>query len=118
MIRVRLLLCVVLCALLGGGWLAGQEEKGKVRGTLPANWRKLGLSSDQVQKVYTVQGEFRGKISVLQAQIDKLKAQEKTELAKVLTPAQKERLQEILTGKVPGEPAKEKKPDSKKPGDK
>lgn len=117
MIRVRFVLCVVACVMLGSGWLAGQDEKGKLRGTLPANWKKLGLSSDQVQKVYSIQGEFRGKIGALQAQIEKLKSQEKAELAKVLTPAQKERLQEILTGKVPGEPAKEKKSEKKKPGD-
>ena len=37
----------------------------------------------------------------LRKQLDDLKAAEKKELEKVLTPAQKERLKEILTGKAP-----------------
>lgn len=114
MTRVRLFLCVLVLTLLGGGWLAGQDEKkptAPVRGQLPANWRQLGLSKDQVRKIYTVQTEYRGKIADLQQQIAKLKTQERAELEKVLTPAQKERLREILAGKAPADGGKkEKKP--------
>jgi hypothetical protein len=40
-------------------------------------------------------------MDALRKQLDDLKAAERKELEKVLTPAQKERLKEILTGKAP-----------------
>src|SRR6266511_4281827 len=105
MTRVRLFVCIAVCALIGTGWLVGQDDKkdppGKARGQLPAGWKNLGLDKSQIQKIYTIQTDFRGKIDTLNQQITKLKDQEKSELVKVLTPAQRERLKEIASGKVP-----------------
>jgi hypothetical protein len=105
---------VVAVALLTGTWVCGQDKKDdttKVKGVLPANWGKLGLSDEQKQKVYKVQADYGDKIAALEKQIKDLKAQEKTEMEKVLTDAQKARLKEILLGKVPG--ATDKKDEKK-----
>jgi hypothetical protein len=95
---------VVAIALVGGACLHGQDKKDdtKVKGVLPAGWGKLGLTDDQKQKVYKVQKEYNDKIGPLQKQIDDLKAQEKGEMVKVLTDAQKTRLKELAESKVPG----------------
>jgi hypothetical protein len=71
------------------------------KGTLPANWKKLGLTADQVKQVYKVQDTYHTKIDALKQQIDDLKKAEKGELEKVLTPAQKDRLREIILGEAP-----------------
>jgi hypothetical protein len=65
------------------------------KGTLPANWKKLGLTDDQVKKVYRIQTDYRGKIDELQEKINALKKQERTDMEKVLTDAQKARLKEL-----------------------
>lgn len=114
MTRVRLFVCVAVCALIGTGWLVGQDDKkdppGKARGQLPAGWKNLGLDKFAIQKVYTIQTDYRGKIDTLNQQIIKLKDQEKAELIKVLTPAQRQRLKEIIAGKIPDDESKDKKP--------
>ena len=125
MTSLRGVFLVVAMALLAGSWLHGQDKKDdtptKVKGVLPANWGKLGLTDEQKQKVYKVQGDFGDKIAALQKQVTDLKAQEKAEMVKVLTDAQKTRLKELALDKVPAIPDKkpdEKKPDEKKPDEK
>jgi hypothetical protein len=116
MTRCRLFFCVTLGVLLSTGWLAGQDEKkdpAKLKGQLPANWGKLGLSKEQIQKAYAIQAEFKGKMDGLNAQLAKLKTQQQAELEKVLTPTQKEKLREIITGKAPAEDPPKKKPSDK-----
>ena len=114
MTSLRGVFLVVAVALLAGSWLHGQDKKDdtptKVKGVLPANWGKLGLTDEQKQKVYKVQNDFDAKIAALDKQIKDLKAQERGEMEKVLTDAQKARLKEILLDKVPGD----KKPEEKK----
>jgi hypothetical protein len=116
MMRMIGLVSVMTIALVGGGWLFGGDDKKdqpKVKGTLPPNWSKLGLSEDQKQKIYSTRGDYRTKIEELRAQIRELEKKEKGELEKILTDAQKARLREIIAEKVPGAtPAK----DDKKPG--
>src|SRR5580704_12479624 len=68
------------------------------KGTLPANWRKLGLTDDQVKKVYKIQTDYRTKIDTLTEQLKELKKKEMTEMETVLTDAQKARLKEIKLG--------------------
>jgi Spy/CpxP family protein refolding chaperone len=106
----------LLVALVASGMLFGQDEKPgtKAKGSLPQYWSKLGLTDEQKAKVYSIQSDYNAKINALDAQIKQLRKQERDEMGKVLTDAQKARLKEILTSKVPGE---EKKPE-KKPGDK
>jgi hypothetical protein len=79
-----------------------KEEKGssgRVRGFLPANYRKLGLSAEQTQKIYKIQNEYDDKIKDMEDKIAEMKAKRNKSVEGVLTEAQKARLKEILTGK-------------------
>jgi hypothetical protein len=112
MIRLKIAVPVVLVSLLMGGWLLGDDKKADTtpppaRATLPANWKKLGLTDQQKREVYSIRGRYAQKIDVLKQQIADLQEQEKGELEKVLTEAQRSRLKEIKTGEPT---AKEKKP--------
>jgi hypothetical protein len=102
--------------LLAGSFLFGDDKKDapRVRGTLPANWSKLGLTDDQRQQIYTAQSEYRAKIDELQKQIKKLQREERVVMEKVLTEAQKARLRELLAEKGPGGSSskEDKKPES------
>jgi len=122
MIHLRAVVGVLALVLLAGGLLQGQEKKDdkkdtptKIKGVLPANWGKLGLTDEQKQKVYKVQAEYKDKIADLDKQIKELKDKEKSEMAKVLSDEQKKRLNEILTGKVPGDDKKDDKKEERKP---
>ncbi len=117
MFRLRLLVLAVVLVVLSSPWVGGQdkakEEKPttKMRGQLPQNWGKLGLSDEQKQKVYHIRGEYQTKIDALRKQLDDLREKERKELETVLTEAQKERLREIVAGKAPGgKTTKEKSP--------
>src|SRR4051794_32043421 len=54
----------------------------KVRGQLPPYYKKLGLRDDQVQKVYRVRADYKGKVDALKKKIDQLKADEREDLEK------------------------------------
>ena len=97
--------------ILSGG-LDGQEAKKdepktvkkdepttKVKGTLPKNYAKLGLSDDQKQSIYKIQAKYDEEIEKLDAKIKELRATRDKEVKAVLTPDQKKRLEEILIGK-------------------
>jgi len=77
-------------------------ETPAARGTLPQNWKALGLTDEQKKKVYAIQSSYRTKLDDLERQVRELRAQERAELEKLLTDAQKARLKEIIAGKVPG----------------
>jgi Spy/CpxP family protein refolding chaperone len=114
----RIVIAAMIAALiaLGGLALAQDKKEGpKLRGQLPPNWAKLGLTDVQKQQVYKVQSEYQTQIEALQAQIKDLQSKEKAELDKVLTADQKKRLREILDEKVPGAGGATK-PEDKKPG--
>jgi Spy/CpxP family protein refolding chaperone len=80
----------------------GDDPPVVTRGQLPPNWRALSLTDEQKTKVYSVQGKYRGRIADLERQIRDLRAEERKEVEKVLTAAQKARLKEIMAGKAPG----------------
>jgi Spy/CpxP family protein refolding chaperone len=104
MLAVSFVLVALTIPLANGNPADDKSDKApdaRMRDQLPQNWNKLGLSDKQKQEVYKVQNEYRTKIDALKKQIEDLTATEKKEMEKVLTPAQKERLREILTGKVP-----------------
>lgn len=75
------------------------EPTAKAKGVLPPNWKKLGLTDAQVQDIYKVQTKYNEEINKLEAKIKELKAAKDKEEKAVLTPEQKKRLDEILTGK-------------------
>jgi hypothetical protein len=104
-----------LCALalfgamlvLSGG-LIGQEPRKddkksdptpKVKGVLPMNWGKIGLSDEQRQQIYKIQNKYDEEIDKLEAKIKELKNSRTKEMRAVLTADQKKRLEEILLGK-------------------
>lgn len=116
MFRASLLTLVTALVVLSGG-LVGQDPKkdekktddkkvekkdepaGKVKGVLPPNWKKIGLTEAQVQDIYKVQGKYNDEIDKLESKIKELKATRDKEMKAVLTAEQKKRLDDILTGK-------------------
>lgn len=106
---------VLACGLvvLSGG-LNGQEakkddpkstkkEEPKVKGQLPPNWGKIGLSDDQKKQVYKIQGKYAEEIDKLESKIKELKGTARKEMFEVLTADQKKRLEELLKAKSTGE---------------
>ena len=71
----------------------------KLKGMLPPNWRKLGLSDSQVQEIYKAQNKYNTEIDKLEAKIAELKSTRDKEMKAVLTEDQKKRLIDIQTGK-------------------
>ena len=117
MLRVRLGVTVFALALMGAAYF---QEKGddktpvKVRGQLPTYYKKLGLRDDQVQQIYKLRADYKGKLDVLKQKMDQLKAAEKEAVEKVLTPEQLKRLKELRSGeKSPEKPKAKDKTDSK-----
>jgi len=101
----RVAVCVLFSSLfvLSGG-LIGQEPKKEVpvtkaKGVLPANWKKIGLTEDQVQTIYKIQGKYNDEIDLLEAKIKELKTTKDKEMKAVLSADQKKKLEEILVGK-------------------
>jgi Spy/CpxP family protein refolding chaperone len=107
----RLLLAIVLLAGMVTPAVVGQdkakvkekETPGKMRGQLPPNYGKLGLSDEQKQKIYVIRDKFRVKLEELQKEINDLREQERKDMEKVLTSAQRDRLREIIAGKGPSD---------------
>jgi hypothetical protein len=111
MTRIRVLLGVLAIAVVLNAGLFGDdktEKKAKAKGQLPANWAKLGLTDEQKQKVYSVQEDYREKLADLEQKLKALRKQERQEMEKILTDAQKARLKEILLEKAGGSDKKEK----------
>jgi|SRR5208282_399155 len=99
--RTWTLVGVMGLVLLAGSWVAGADDTpAKAKGTLPQNWKKLGLTDDQVQKVYRIETDYREKIGVLEAKIKQLKDEQKMQMEGILTDAQKARLKEIRSGET------------------
>src|SRR5262245_56987584 len=101
-------LLVVLAVVLGVAQAQVKKDEGKkddgkkdvavVRVQLPAHYKKLGLRDDQLKKVYAVRGEYKAKQDDLKRQADKLQADEKEALEKLLTAEQLKRLRELRAG--------------------
>jgi hypothetical protein len=105
----------VLALALAGGWLMGEDKKADpkeptvvVSKGLPPYFKKLGLTDEQTREIRKVRGTYTAKIDVLKAQISALQAEEKVEIEKLLTDAQKARLKELRSGEA--EPSKDKPP--------
>lgn len=114
MFRVRMLIVLVALVGLCTTWAGGQEKakekeaSAKMRGQLPQNWGRLGLTDEQKQRVYKIQNEYGTKIDALQKQIEELRTKMREERDNVLTDAQRARLREIASSKAPAEKSKEK----------
>ncbi len=77
-----------------------KEPAPKYKGQLPANWKKLGLTDDQTQKVYKVQAKYGEQIDKLEDQIKELKGKLGKDRLDILTPDQKKRLEELAKAKA------------------
>ena len=119
--KTRLCVCVtaLTVAVLAGGWLMGDDKKPadppKVKGQLPAHFKKLGLSDKQIQQIYKIESDYREQISVLQQKIDDLKKAEHLDVDDVLTADQKTRLKELLTAEVTDKDKPTTPPEKDKP---
>lgn len=112
---------VLITTVLAGGLLFGEQQpSSKSKGKLPRFWRKLGLSDEQRKRVAAIQTGYKVKIDSLKAEISKLEEDEKRELGRVLTDAQREELKKIIASQALSEGPKEdtKAKSEKKPGDK
>jgi hypothetical protein len=100
-----------LALFLTGPGVSGQDKEpaGKVRGQLPPLFKKLGLAQDQIQRIYQIQGEYRTKIQKLEAEIKKLREEQRREMTKVLTDDQRAKLRKLIEEKFGGEPVEPKK---------
>lgn len=111
----RCVLCIVAVGLGGllilATTLAQEAKQGstapqakddgvKLRGQLPPNWGKIGLSEEQKQKIYQIQNKYNAEIARLEAQVKELRSKRDQEMRSVLTEEQKKRLEEILLKKI------------------
>lgn len=71
----------------------------RVKGQLPPNWKKVGLTDDQIQQIYRIQNKHDDEIDKLQTKIDDLKSARIRDARAVLTAEQKKRLEDILLGR-------------------
>jgi hypothetical protein len=68
-----------------------KKEVGKIKGQLPAGFKDLGLSKDQIAKIYGIHADYKTKIIELEKKVKELKVQESQETFKILTDEQRER---------------------------
>jgi hypothetical protein len=74
------------------------------KGTLPKEWRRLGLTDQQKADAYALEAKYKPRIAELEAQVAALKDEEHKALLALLTDEQRKRLDQLLTG--------EEKPDA------
>lgn len=105
---------MIACLCVAAGTLSGQDPGAKkandkdptktdtprTKGYLPQNWSKLGLTDEQRQKVYQIQGKYNEEIDRLEARVMELKEKMAKERLEVLMPEQKKRLETIIRGKA------------------
>jgi hypothetical protein len=116
----------ILCLAMIVGTGTSQDAKkdkdkaGKIKGQLPPGFKDLGLSTEQVTKIYGIQADYNAKIAELNKQIAELKGKRSKEEFNVLTKDQLEKylknkgLDKDKAGKDKDKPAGETKPDVKK----
>jgi Spy/CpxP family protein refolding chaperone len=105
MFRASLFALASSLIVLAAGGLSGQEAKApkeetKVKGFLPQNWAKIGLTDDQKQAIYKIQAKYGSDIDKLEAKVKELKGTRDQVMKGVLSADQKKKLEEILTGKA------------------
>lgn len=71
-----------------------------IKGYLPPNWKKLGLSDVQRDKITAIAGQYSAQIDALEERIQELKAQKMRKQLEILTPDQKKALEDIYKRKA------------------
>src|ERR1700678_2025200 len=113
MMRLRGFVLLAGLVLVTGGLYGDDKTEPPVKGRLPTYWTKLGLSDEQKQKVFKVQGDHHDKVAALEKQLKELKDKEKTDLEEILTEEQKKHLRELIASKGPTDKTTDKTPDKK-----
>jgi hypothetical protein len=96
--------------LVGTGSSQDKKDPPKTKGQLPPGLKDVGISPEQKLDIYKVLAKYKAKIKALEDQIKDVRAEERQEIAKVLTEEQKEKWRKALTGEGA---VKEKKTDAK-----
>ncbi len=105
----------IVCAVLVAGLVAvamAQDPKKtdtpaksdtpvRARSALPAGWSKIGLSDEQREKIHNIQADYGARVAKLKKEIAGLQKQQRADMEKVLTEAQKTRLREIAAERLP-----------------
>lgn len=95
---------LVVCLSITGPSGAQDTQPGRrVRGRLPQYWSRLGLSDQQKKDVFSARAKYQDQIDELMQKIDKLRHDQRLAMEKVLTPAQRARLRELITERAPAE---------------
>ena len=74
---------------------AAKKGDDKIRGRLPNNFAKVGLSEEQRTRIYMIQAKYDSDIEKLEKQLAELKAKEKLDVHSVLNEEQKKKLAEL-----------------------
>ena len=85
----------------------------KPSGRPPAQYGKLGLSTEQRTKIYGIQADYKKQIADLQKQIDALKGKQTSDIQGVLTTDQKKKLDELQAAAKKAAEDRKKKPSKK-----
>ena len=74
-----------------------ENQKGEVKGRLPPYYGQI-VDAGQRQHIYQIQATFNPQIEALRAEIDALMAKRDAEIRAVLSPAQQQQLDTLITG--------------------
>ena len=105
-LKLLLVACLAVCPVLLSGVestsarLSAQEKtqaeetpqektRKPPRGRVPNGFGKIGISEQQKEEIYTIQGRYKAQVEDLLAQLEELKSQEAEEIHNVLTDDQK-----------------------------
>lgn len=81
------ILSLILLVGAGVSQDAKKEDKKdtKVKGMLPTGFKELGLSKEQVLKIYSIQTDYNAKVAEVAVKLKELKDQKTTDEFKILT---------------------------------
>lgn len=83
------------------------KKKAPAGGRLPNNYGRIGLSEKQRNDIYSIQAKYRDQIEALEKQLADLRAKRDAEIEAVLTPEQKQKLEELKAAPSTEKPAAE-----------
>jgi hypothetical protein len=101
MLRLRFMAPLFVVAAVGGGVLMGDDkaEPIVVSVQMPKYYSKLSLTPKQRNDILKIRAKYASELQELEQKIRDMKKLERRDYEKVLTAAQKSRLQELLGGK-------------------
>jgi hypothetical protein len=82
-------LCLALFVRVGAAQDTKKEGDKVIKGSIPADWKALKLSEDQIKKIKAIDLEYKTKIAELNTKIEELRRQSRTEMVKQLIEDQK-----------------------------